>query len=66
MTDGSTPGTEVAPGTPDRDASPDADALEEVRDALEGAAERPVDEQVATFERANEVLSAELAALDEV
>lgn len=46
------------------EASPDA--LAEVRAALESADEVEVGTRVAIFERANDVLAAELAALDEV
>lgn len=50
------------------DAAPDAvaDAVAEVRDAVESADRLPLDERVATFERANDVLARELAVLDEV
>ena len=61
MTDGDR--VEPAPGAPAPDGS---DPLDEVREALETASQQPLDAQVAVFERANEVLASELAALDEV
>ncbi len=44
----------------------DQDRLAALRAELEDVAERPIGEHVAVYERANAVLSAELAALDEV
>ncbi len=42
------------------------DPLDAVRARLEGIADVPLEERVGLFEEANAVLSAELAALDEV
>ena len=42
------------------------DRLEELRAELQSLDDRPVDEHVEVYERANELLAAELSALDEV
>lgn len=66
--DGSASGLGSAPddGATGQGADAATDAVAEVRDAVESADRLPLDERVATFERANDVLARELAVLDEV
>lgn len=42
------------------------DALADLRQAIDGVGEQPVEERLAVFERVNAQLAAELAALDEL
>lgn len=59
MSDGSTDASTPA-------AEPPRDPLTVLRDELDEVHQLPVADRVARFERANDVLASELAALDEV
>lgn len=57
---------DAGPATPPADPTGTAGALDELRAQLEGIAELPVAARPEVFERANQVVAGELAALEEV